>query len=285
MQSSLRSIMTAAHAPPPPTEGGPVRRFSARRLWPLAALALLVGAVYATGLHRQVSFETLVAHRAAIDGFVAAHKGAAIAAFIGLYVLVAALSIPAGAVLTTIGGFLFGAVTGALAAVLGATLGATVIFLIAKSAVGEHLVRWAGPRAAKFADGFRANAFSYMLFLRLVPFPFWLVNLAPALFGVPLATFVAATAIGIVPATFAFAMFGAGLDSAVAAQEVAYESCLAAGRGDCRVTFEPSRLLTPQLLAALVILAVVGLVPMVAKWIRARSPGTTVDGRQRTDDA
>ncbi len=263
--------MTAAHAPPPPTQGAPVRRFSARRLWPLAVIAFLAAAIYGAGLHREVSFETLVRHHAAIDGFVAAHKGAAVAAFVGLYIAVAALSIPAGAVLTTIGGFLFGAVTGALAAVLGATIGATIIFLVAKSAVGEHLVRRAGPRAAKFADGFRANAFTYMLFLRLVPFPFWLINLAPALFGVPLTTFVAATAIGIVPATFAFAMFGAGLDSAVAAQEAAYQACLAAGRSDCRVVFEPRLLLTPQLLAALAVLAIVGLIPLVAKLIRARS--------------
>lgn len=285
MQSSFRSIMTAAHAQPPPTKGGPVHRFSVRRLWPLAAIALIAAAIYGAGLHREISFETLVRHRAVIDGFVAAHESAAVAAFVGLYIAVAALSIPAGAVLTTIGGFLFGAVTGGLAAVLGATIGATIIFLIAKSAVGEHLLRRAGPRAAKFADGFRANAFSYMLFLRLVPFPFWLVNLAPALFGVPLPTFVAATAIGIVPAAFAFAMFGAGLDSVVAAQQSAYEACLAAGRGDCHVAFEPRLLLTPQLLAALAVLAVLGLIPIVAKRIRARSKRRTVDGRGRTDDA
>ena len=52
-----------------------------------------------------------------------------------------------------------------------------------------------------------------------MPFPFWLVNLAPALFGVRLSTFVAATAIGILPATLTFAVFGAGLDSVIAAQE------------------------------------------------------------------
>ena len=61
-------------------------------------------------------------------------------------------------------------------------------------------------------------------------FPFWLVNLAPALFGVRLRTFVAATVIGIIPATFSFAFLGAGLDSVVSAQEVAYKACVATGR-------------------------------------------------------
>ncbi len=122
-----------------------------------------------------------------------------------------ALSLPGGAILTVIGGLLFGVIVGSVAAAVGALVGATAIFLIARSAAGEFLTRRAGPFAAKLAEGFRADAFSYLLFLRLVPFPFWLVNLASALFGVRLSTYVAATAIGIVPATVAFAAFGAGL--------------------------------------------------------------------------
>ena len=124
-----------------------------------------------------------------------------------------------------------------------------MIFLIARSAFGEYLTRRAGPMAARLAEGFRADAFSYLLFLRLVPFPFWLVNLAPALFGVRLSTFVAATALGILPATLTFALFGAGLDSVIAAQESHYNACLAAGRADCRLDFDLSQVLTPTLLA------------------------------------
>src|SRR5262249_59357454 len=130
------------------SKGGPVHRFSVRRLWPLAAIALIAAAIYGAGLHREISFETLVRHRAVIDGFVAAHESAAVAAFVGLYIAVAALSIPAGAVLTTIGGFLFGAVTGGLAPPLGAPIRATLIFLIAQSAVRGPPLRPPRPRAA-----------------------------------------------------------------------------------------------------------------------------------------
>ena len=64
--------------------------------------------------------------------------------------------------------------------------------------------------------GFSKNALSYLLFLRLVPvFPFFVVNLVPAFLGVPLTTYVAGTAIGIVPGTFIFASFGAGLGAAL----------------------------------------------------------------------
>ena len=81
-------------------------------------------------------------------------------------------------------------------------------------------------------------------------FPFWLVNLVPALVGVRLATFAAATAIGIIPATFAFAFVGAGLDSVIAAQQAAYRACLAPG-GPIAGSSSTCSAITPQLIAAL----------------------------------
>jgi uncharacterized membrane protein YdjX (TVP38/TMEM64 family) len=246
-----------------PEPGGPRR--VVRRLAPVLAIAALIALAYGFGLHRDVSFETLIRNRASIDRFIADHAVAAVAAYIALYVAVISLSLPGGAIMTVTGGFLFGTLVGGVAAVAGALAGATVIFLIARSAFGECLTRRAGPFVAKLASGFRADAFSYLLFLRLVPFPFWLVNLAPALFDVKLLTFVAATAIGILPATVTFAMFGAGLGSVMAAQEAQYNACLAAGHGGCSVDFDLSHVLTPTLLCALAALGVLALVPVLAR--------------------
>jgi uncharacterized membrane protein YdjX (TVP38/TMEM64 family) len=242
-----------------------------RRLAPVAAVVLVMALVFAMGWHRYLSLETLVRHRAAIDSFVAARYGLAIATFVAVYVAAVALSIPGAAILTITGGVLFGWLVGALAAIVGATTGATIVFLIARGACGESILRRAGPLAAKLAQGFRADAFNYLLFLRLVPvFPFWLVNLAPAVVGVRLPTFVLATALGIIPATFAFALVGMGLDSVITAQEAAYRACLAAGRPDCRLDFSMSALVTPQLLAAFVALGMVALIPVVVRKLRAR---------------
>ena len=104
-------------------------------------------------------------------------------------------------------------------------------------------------------------------------FPFWLVNLVPALCGVRLATFVAATALGIIPGTFAFAYFGAGLDSAVDGREAAYRACVAAGRTDCRLDARPGAALTPEFIAGLVALGVLALLPVAIKRLKAwRAP-------------
>jgi len=149
-----------------------------RRLLPLLVIVAAAAAVYLTVGRGMISLESLVQHRAAIDAFVMSHRLLAILAYIGLYTVAVALSLPGATFLTVAGGFLFGLGLGATAAVIGATAGATIIFLVARSALGEPLLRRAGPRALKLAGGIREDAFSYLLFLRLVPaFPFFLVNL------------------------------------------------------------------------------------------------------------
>jgi uncharacterized membrane protein YdjX (TVP38/TMEM64 family) len=245
-----------------------------RRFIPLAVVGAAMIAVFATGAHRQLSLETLVRHRMAIDGFIVAHSVAAVCAFILIYIAVVALSIPGAIFLTISGGIVFGTLVGGLAAIVGATVGAMIIFLIARSACGEGIARRAGPLATKIADGFCADAFSYLLFLRLVPaFPFFLVNLAAALVGVTLRTFVLATAIGIVPATFAFAFLGDGLDSVLSAKDAAYQNCLASGAADCRLQFDLSMLATPRLLGALAVMGAIALVPVAIRRFRARRAG------------
>jgi uncharacterized membrane protein YdjX (TVP38/TMEM64 family) len=264
----------------PPTMGG--TSFPLRRLIPLAVIAAISALVVVMGWHRQLSFETLARHHAVLRDFIDAHALAAVGVYIVLYAGAIALSLPVGLFFTLMGGVLFGAVLGGAAALVGATTGAICIFLIAKSAFGEHLTRRAGPLAQKLAKGFRADAFSYILFLRLaVIFPFWLVNLVPALMGVRLSSFAAATALGIAPATFVFAFVGAGLESVIVAQQAAYRSCLAEGRGDCRLEFHIGAAITPELLTALAALGVLALIPFVVKRLRKQMP----DVRCRMPDA
>lgn len=237
----------------------------------MVAIVVLAGAAYIAG-GGGVSLESLVRHRAAIDDFVASHQMLAIFVYVGIYITVVAVSLPGAALLTLTGGFLFGIAVGASAAVISATVGATLIFLVARTALGEPLLRRAGPRATQLARGFREDAFSYLLFLRLVPaFPFFLVNLVPAFAGVRLGLFVVATAIGIIPGAIVFALAGAGLDSMIAAQKNSYDQCIAATGADCRLVFEPADVLTPQLIAALVALGLLALMPVAVKFWRTRS--------------
>ncbi len=247
--------------------GGP-----ARRLIPLLAVVLLAGIAYVGIGYSGLSIEALASHRAAIDAFVTQHRVLAVLAYIGLYVTTVALSVPGATFLTVTGGFLFGLAVGTSASVIGATIGAALIFLVARTALGEPLLRRAGPRAIKLAHGFRKDAFSYLLFLRLVPaFPFFLVNLVPAFAGVRLGPFVAATALGVIPAALVYSLAGTGLDSVITAEMQSYSDCVVAGQSDCHLAFEARNVLTPQLIGALCALGLLALVPVVVKRWRARS--------------
>ena len=235
--------------------GGGQARFTLKRVLPLAILVLGLAAFFAFDLDSYASCDALRDHRQLLLDFVADNAILAALIFMLIYTLAVAFSLPGGAILSIAGGFLFGLALGAAFVLIAATLGATILYLIAKTALGDALRARAGPRMAKMADGFQENAFSYLLVLRLVPlFPFWLVNLVPALLGISLGTFVVATSIGIVPGTIVFVWFGQALGSI-------FDS-----GGECTL----SGVLTPQVIVALVGLAVLALIPVVYKKIKAR---------------
>lgn len=209
----------------------------------------------ALDLHSYLSLEALRDHRVALSAFVADNRLLAILTFMALYAVAIALSVPGGLVLTVAGGFLFGALTATAYVVVAATLGATAIFLAARTALGDSLRRRAGPWLARMESGFRENAFSYLLVLRLIPiFPFFVVNLVPAFLGVGLRTYVVATFLGIIPGSYVYALVGAGLGSV-------FEQ-----GGDITL----GGVFTPEVIGALVGLSLLSLLPVAYKRWRGR---------------
>lgn len=195
----------------------PAGRRSALRRWGLAAVLLGgLAAFFLLDLGRFVSLPALAGNCEWLEVWVDANPVTARGAYTGLYFLAIAFSLPIGVVLTVGGGMVFGLLEGTVLTVLAATAGALAVFLAARSAVGDALRRRAGPFAAKLEDGFRENALSYLLVLRLVPlFPFWLVNIVPALLGVPVRTYIAGTLLGIIPGTLVFVSVGNGIEAVI----------------------------------------------------------------------
>jgi uncharacterized membrane protein YdjX (TVP38/TMEM64 family) len=243
-----------------------------RRLLPLMVLGAALAAVLVSGVHKHLTIENLVTARDRFQDVIAQHAVFALATYVGVYATVVALAVPGALIFTLAGGLIFGWVIGGFAALTAALIGATILFLVARSAFGEGLRQRAGPAIAGLVDGFREDAFTYLLFLRLVPaFPFFLVNIAAALLGVPLKTYVAASAIGMIPATFAFASIGAGLDSVVASAKAEQATCIATkGAAACPFTVSPGSLVTPDILIAMTLLALVSLIPVGLKKWKAR---------------
>lgn len=227
-----------------------------RRIWlGLGVVAILIILRF-TGLSDRLSLDTLAQHREALAAFVAANLLIAAGAYVLLYVVAVAFSVPGAVFITLSGGFLFGAIMGTALTIIGATIGATLIFLFARRIFGADALDRLGPKASALAEGIRRNAASYLLVLRLVPlFPFFLVNLVPAFVGVRLPIYVITTAIGILPGTAVFSLAGAGLGDV-----------LAQG-GD----FDIGAVMTPGILGALIGLALLSLaaIPLKAKILKS----------------
>ncbi|MCR4265571.1 TVP38/TMEM64 family protein [Nitratireductor sp. ZSWI3] len=238
----------------------PVPNRLLRRLLPLLVILAGLAAGYALGLDRYLSLDYLADSRNALRAYVAGHPILAPGGFALLYALAVAFSFPAASVLTLFAGFLFGWLLGGMLVAVAATAGASALFIAARGALGGILARRLGGRLSRMAKGFEDNAFSYLLVLRLAPiFPFWIVNIAPAFFNVPLRTYAVATFLGILPATFAYAYLGHGLDSVLTvAAETGREVRLA-------------DLVTPQITLAFAVLAAVAAIPLLIRKLR-RTP-------------
>lgn len=249
----------AVSCPPERTgDAAPAKPLKLRLLAVALAVAAIAVILNVTGALDYLTFAALAEHREWLVRQVGSLGLAAPLVFILVYALCTALSLPTGLLLSMVGGFLFGTLWGGLFNVVGATLGSTLVFLAARTVLGDLLRARAGPFLQKLEAGFRENELSYMLVLRLVPlFPFWLVNLAPAFLGVRTSTFVGGTFVGIIPGALVFASVGTGLGA-----------ILASGG-----TPDGSALLQPQVILPIVALAALALVPVVLKRLRRRGSG------------
>lgn len=229
--------------------------FSWKRLIPLFVLAAGLVAFFALGLDQYLTFDALKENRAWLLDQVEKSPVFAALVYMVIYIAVVAFSLPGGAVMTITGGFLFGQWFGSVYVVVAATVGATILFIAAKTALGDLLRAKAGPFLQKMEAGFREDALSYLLVLRLIPlFPFFIVNLVPAFLGVSLRVFFIATFVGIIPGSFVYATVGAGLGSIF----------------DAGGEFSARGILTPEIITALIGLAVLALLPVVYKRFKAK---------------
>jgi len=229
-----------------------------RRLLPLGILLAGLAAFFALGLHRVLTFDALREHRSELASFVARNGFLAVCLAVLAYAAAVALSLPIASLMTPVCGFLFGIVWGSVLSILGATLGAVLVFLAARSAFAALFRARAGGALQRLEEGFRRDAFNYLLFLRLVPvFPFWLVNVVPALFGMRLGPYALATAIGIIPGAIVYASVGAGLGTVLDRGEQPDWGLIA----------------QPHILLPILGLAVLALVPVVYKRWKARKAG------------
>ena len=154
-------------------------------------------------------------HHEAVSSAVEESFVTSIVIFTAIYFVSTAFSLPLGTALTLIGGYLFNIFYGFFAVVIGATLGALALFMIvrSRSMKNSHSAYSESEILSKIKTGVEKDLWGYLFFIRFFPiFPFWFVNIAPALLGLRFIPYLVTTFFGIMPATFFIIILGAGID-------------------------------------------------------------------------
>ncbi len=229
-----------------------------RKIILLSVILVAVALYFKFDLGQYLSLESLKSNRDQLHAFYEANAVMMIAAFIGVYIVTVALSLPGATILTLCAGAIFGSVTGTLVVNVGATIGATLAFLVARFLLRDWVEKKFGAKLKPFNDGFSKNAINYMLFLRLVPlFPFFLINLVSGLTQIRLPVYFFGTMFGILPGTFVYANAGSNLASINQLSDIA----------------------SLEVLGSFALLGLFALIPTVYKYIKSKKkPPSAPDG-------
>ena len=100
------------------------------------------------------------------------------AIYFAVYVVATALSIPGAALLTIIGGMVFGLWTGTLLVSFASSVGATLAFLVSRFLLRDWVQEKFSSHLGTINEGVAKQGGFYLFSLRLIPlFPFWMINL------------------------------------------------------------------------------------------------------------
>ena len=219
----------------------------------IGLLGVGAASVVFLGVDDRIGLDLLRQHQDALLSFVTSKPVIAGILFTTIYALVVATSVPGLAVLTMVGGYLFGWVLGAAYTMIAATFASMVIFLLARSAFGAAMRERAGPMIRRFARSFKESALSYVFIMHLVPiFPYMIVTTLPAACGVPLHIYMFSAFFGILPATVLLARVGSGLGDVLATDG----------------PIDPSSFMTTDIMLSLAGLALLALLPVAYRALK-----------------
>ncbi len=223
-----------------------------KKIFLLACAVLAITLFFFFDLGRFLTLAALKANHQALLAYSSTHRLLTLAAFMAIYIVQTALSLPGAAILSLAAGALFGSILGTIAANIAATIGATLAFLVTRYLLRDVVLDTFGSRLEGVNRELEARGFNYLLFLRLVPlFPFFLINLAAGLTRLPLRTFFLATMLGIIPGGFVYVNAGASLATIDSPADVA----------------------SPRVLGSLALLGLFALVPVLyTRWKKSGKP-------------
>ena len=187
---------------------------SNKKLLILSIVALLIGSYFTLDLQQYLNFGYIQSQQEALQSYVASNLWLSISIYFAVYVIATGLSIPGAAILTLLGGALFGIVQGTIIISFASTIGACFAFLIARYIARDAIQSRFSSAIHAINRGVEQDGIYYLLSLRLIPiFPFFVINLVMGLTQMPLRRYYWVSQLGMLPATIIYVNAGTQLAS------------------------------------------------------------------------
>jgi pyruvate/2-oxoglutarate dehydrogenase complex dihydrolipoamide dehydrogenase (E3) component/uncharacterized membrane protein YdjX (TVP38/TMEM64 family) len=178
----------------------------------LLALLAAVVAFFALDLGRFFTLDYIKQAQGEFAALYEARPLLVVGSFLAVYVAVTALSVPGAAILTLLGGAIFGLLWGTVIVSFASSLGATLAMLFARYVLRDSVKARFGNRLADIDKGIERDGAFYLFTLRLVPvFPFFVINLLMGLTTMKALTFYGVSQLGMLAGTIVYVYAGTQL--------------------------------------------------------------------------
>ena len=170
---------------------------------------IIIGFIWLSGLHKCLTFEQVKSNTVWLSEQATHHYWWTVFFYIGIYITVVICSLPGAALMSVIGGFLFGVLSAAIYINIAATIGATIFFILVRYLIGGYLqVRYA-QKLVHFNQMIEKKGWLFLIMIRCIPLiPFFMVNMFAGLTRIPFSTFIWTTMVGVIPTSILFAFAG-----------------------------------------------------------------------------
>lgn len=182
------------------------------RILIILVVALFVYLFFAFNLNELFTLDYLKSRKAVFENFYINNQLLTIAVYMGIYILVTALSLPGAAVMSLAGGALFGLLIGTVVISFASSIGATLAFLVSRFLLRDTVQNKFGEKLKAINEGVKKDGTFYLFTLRLVPiFPFFVINLVMGLTPISTIRFYLVSQIGMFAGTIVYVNAGTQL--------------------------------------------------------------------------
>lgn len=225
---------------------------NARKIILMCALLGAFVVIYTQLPPGSVTLENLQARHQALLLYCQQAPRQSAALYFILYVLVTTLSLPGAALLTLLGGALFGLWPGILLVSFASTLGATLAMLVSRYLLRDWVQHRFAGQMRTVNDGVARDGAFYLFALRLMPlFPFFVVNLLAGVTRLGVWRYWWISQLGMLPGAIVYLNAGHQLGQITSLHDI----------------------LSPGVVFAFTLL---GLLPLITRWLFARFSRTSL---------